>query len=124
MLFQGYKLYTKRDYELKLNPSFFKFYKYEKKEPLSFNLPINKSRPVKFSTDVENDYFTRHRYRGKFSVYVSKEKKLNSYISNIGPLLHEGLITFQFKFPEGTKIGEQLNIEFHLFDNSMEKPLF
>ena len=47
---------------------------------------------------------------------------MNSYISNIGPLLHEGLITFQFKFPEGTKIGEQLNIEFHLFDNSMEKP--
>lgn len=116
------KLDTKRDYELKLNPSFFKFYKYEKNEPLSFNLPINKSRSVKFSTDVENDYFIRYKYKGKFSVYVSKEKKLNSYISKIGPLLHEGLITFQFKFPEGTKVGEQLNIEFHLFDTSMEKP--
>ena len=33
----------------------------KKKEPLSFNLPINKSKPVKFSTDVENDYFIRHK---------------------------------------------------------------
>ena len=39
------------------------------------NVPINKKKLYKFSTNVVNDYFERLRYKGKFQVFI----KLNLF---------------------------------------------
>ena len=116
------KLEDVRDYDLKLNPSFLNSLS-RKKETLNVNMPINKSKVFKFSTDVENDYFTRYKYRGKFKVYIYQNDEFSEYISKIGPLLNEGLIKYQLKLPEGCMVGDKIKFEFTLDDKSLEKPL-
>lgn len=80
------------------------------------DLPINKSRPVTFETDVRNDYFTRDDNEGRME--ISDPKVAEKFV--IRRSLRDGRLTVYFNpIAEQLEDGDSFTFEVSLVDDAM-----
>lgn len=80
------------------------------------DLPVNKSRPVSFSTDVRNDYFVRDENQGRLE--ISDPQIAEKFV--IRRSLRDGQLTVYLNpIAEKLVIGETLTFSVGLIDDAM-----
>lgn len=80
------------------------------------DLPINKSRPVSFETDVRNDYFVRDENQGRMR--ISDPQIASRFV--IRRSLRDGRLTVYVQaIPEQVKVGDSFTFEVGLQDDAM-----
>lgn len=115
------------DKKLQYFPSFFKFKKnLEEGEEYERSGNINKRLRFDFETDAMNDYFSRKKDNGVYSININLLKKngntanvLNENITN-SQFLDNGHWLVSITIPEETEIGDVLNISFKISDTNNE----
>lgn len=101
------------DFIGKTHPTFFRLMKGHEKKQCHLNLRFR----VQFETDVENDYFIRDRYPGKPSFNLNG-KSITDYTFN----LWNGVATLTVSLPPKTKVGDILNGEVLIIDETLIDP--
>ncbi len=80
------------------------------------DLPVNKSRPVTFETDVRNDYFVRDENEGRLT--ISDPSVASKFV--IRRSLRDGRLTVYFNpVEEQVKVGDSFTFEVGLVDDAM-----
>ena len=80
------------------------------------DLPINKSRPVTFETDVRNDYFVRDENEGRLT--ISDQTVAGKFV--VRRSLRNGRLTVYFNsVEEQVKVGDSFTFEVGLVDDAM-----
>ena len=105
----------------KPHPTFFKLQKLKYGEILERTTAINMRARISFETDVANDYFDRLQNKGIFKLVLSsstKNYKANDYVMN----LENGKATLSIKLPEAASIGDKLNYEATVTDETLLFP--
>lgn len=110
-----------KKYEGKPHPSYFRFYKQPYGSKLERTAAINMRCRITFETDVVNDYFDRLKNRGIFKLNIvngSEPKEVNQYSLN----LQNGIATLNIRLPETSSIGEILEYESTVSDDTLLEP--
>lgn len=85
------------------------------------DLPINKSRPISFGTDVRNDYFSRDENQGRLTITDKSEGEKKFVIRRS---LRDGRLTVYVNPIDGTLVvGDTLTFEVGLVDDAMPEPV-
>lgn len=80
--------------------------------------PINRKRiQFQFETDAQNDYFTRELDHCISELYCNGHP-----VSNFTPKLLNGVVTLNIKLPEDVKVGDALNYEWRVSDDTRIEP--
>lgn len=110
-----------KPYKGKPHPSYFKFRKLPRGEVLKRPCAINMRFRITFETDVVNDYFNRLENRGIFSLHIMSSngvKEVGSYSLN----LQNGIAILNVKLPEGCSIGNVIEYEAKVTDDTSLEP--
>ncbi len=109
-------------YEGKKFPTYFRFKGKPTNHALVRNcyLNIGKVR-LYFETDVENLYFSRPSHRGKLEVFRNHDGK-KTPLADFTPSLSKGLASLTIPLPSDTKIGEVINLEILVSDDTSVEP--
>ena len=75
-----------------------------------------------FETDVENEYFTRENYGGKFTIRCLDDKMQNGTLPNHTLNLHNGVATLNLNLPEGAVVGDSFQYEATVRDETLVEP--
>lgn len=106
----------KKPYEGKQFPSYLKIVKGLPNSGIK-DCPINSYCKIISETDVENQYLDRAVDPGQ--LYISNEK----FKDHVGVKLWEGVVTFTISPPEGSKVGDVIELEVGFADVSRVNPL-
>lgn len=103
-------------FEGKKFPTFFRLTEDSKKR-LRKSCPLNATVKVEFETDVDNSYFQRSDDPGELTVEPSMDLVESSRLWN-------GKMTFKFRVPWDTQVGDVLKVKVAVSDVSQIEPLF
>jgi len=106
----------------KQHPSYFRFFKHEYGQTVKRNAEVGRRCRIKFETDVENEYFSRNNYRGRYNIEVLTGSVEGADLDNT-LTLHNGIANWSISIPEDdVKIGDELTIQFTVSDDTMVEP--
>lgn len=91
-------------------------------------IPFGDDRTIKFSTDVENEYFDRIKDRGELNLYVlnhgpnviaggdrpGKPKAIEDYFQVVKSNPHDGTIRVNLQPKDNLKVGDEIEIQANL----------
>ena len=106
----------------KTHPSFFRFKDKDYGYELHRETPVNMRSRIIFETDVENDYFSREKYGGKFSIRSRDGTMLKGTLPNYRLNLHNGVATLNLNVPDEAGIGETFVYEAEVEDATLVEP--
>jgi hypothetical protein len=89
------------------------FHRADKSTSISIELPCKGSVSTSFGTDVKNDYFTRHKHRGKIAYSGDFQPTAN---------LFKGKLTLTFMHEKTMKEGDAFTTELLITDNKGSGP--
>ena len=114
--FKNKTIKTGKEYKGEWFPTQFKLDRsFPKEKPR--NVAINQRLRVKFITDAQNDYFTRSKEPGEFSLRVNGE--LCTAVLN----LWYGFANLNIELPKDVKEGDMLHFESEIMDISRVTPI-
>ena len=114
--------YSDKPYKGKPHPSYFKFQKISYRQVLKRTCAINMRFRITFETDVVNDYFARLENKGTFSLHIMNGNKLKE-VSTYSLNLQNGIATLSAKLPEDCSIGDIIEYEAKVTDDTLLEPL-
>jgi len=100
---------TKKPFQGRPHPTFFKFRDKPYGEPLERHTPVNMRTRLYYETDAVDDYFSREVNRGEFKVYMVNGNQRAEVQSYVGPYLHDGNATVSMKLPPNAQPGDELH---------------
>lgn len=103
------------------HPTYFNFKNKNAGVLLKRNCENGKSVRIKFSTDVENMYFSRAEDKGSFSLTASRNDSPLS-VNYAGPTLNNGIANISLTLPEEVGVGDVISIEFEVTDSTLIEP--
>ena len=109
-------------FQSKTHPSYFRFKDEEYGYELHKETPANMRSRIVFETDVENEYFTRKKYGGKFSIRCLDGKMQNGTLPDHRLNLHDGVATLNLNLPVGVVVGDSIQYEATLHDETLVDP--
>lgn len=113
--------FTDKPFKGKYRPTYFKFQKLSYGQKLERKVAINMRCRIVFETDVVNDYFSRLQNKGTFTLHVlsnGQPGNVRSYSLN----LQGGRATLSLKLPESYSIGDMIDYEARVTDDSLVDP--
>ena len=109
-------------FQSKTHPSYFRFKDEEDGYILHREAPANMRSRIIFETDVENEYFSRANYGGKFTVRCLDDKMQNGTLPNHRLNLHNGVATLNLNLPDGAVVGDSFQYEATVQDEALVEP--
>lgn len=103
------------DFDGKKHPTYFTLMKGHKEK----DCQINRRFRVQFETDVENKYFGRDRYPGRFELHINGNPS-SSYVLN----LWNGVATLTVSLPDGIGVGDRIKGEIWVNDETLIEPFY
>lgn len=110
-----------KQYKGKYRPTYFKFQKLPYGEKLERTAAINMRARITFETDAANDYFSRLQNKGIFTLNVVRDGNIEK-VQNYSLNLQNGKATLNVTLPEGSSIGDIIEYEAQVTDDSMVTP--
>lgn len=112
----------KGNFEGKKHPTYFRFDKLKKGETLERTSELGRRCRIRFVTDVDNEYFARDSYRGRYYVEVVDGvlagRELTTSVN-----LYNGVANWSIAIPEeDVDIGDILFIKFVVEDDVLVEP--
>lgn len=107
--------------DLKYSPTYVKVNAKGGGGSIDINLPINKTRPVPCTTDVQDDYFIRAKYRGDI---VFENDDTADKFSFRRKLENGELVVFLTPNRGRLKAGDTESVRFGLRDDAMVQPVY
>jgi hypothetical protein len=106
----------------KSEPTFFRFHKNPYGEMITKNAEMGRRCRIKFETDVENEYFSRESYKGRYNVEVLAGALEGADLDNT-LTLHNGIANWSVSIPEdGVNVGDELILQFSVGDDTLVEP--
>lgn len=107
----------------KQHPTFFRFEKLKDGEVLQRTCEHGRRCRIRFVTDVDNEYFVRDLYRGRYRVEVI-EGSLEGQELTTSVNLYSGIANWSVSIPEeDTTAGDALTIQFSVEDDVIYDPI-
>ncbi len=107
---------TGKPFEGRPHPAFFRFAGKEQGQALARSAHLERRVRLQFETDVVDDYFTRKIDRGEKSFVIIKADQRIPIPDYVGPNLSKGRGNLTFDLPEGTTLGDVIEVEFIVRD--------
>lgn len=103
------------------HPTFFKFEKLPYGHKLKRTVAVNMRSRVIFETNAVNDYFSRPQNKGLFTLKSIEDGK-STDVQNYSLNLHDGRATLSLRLPEGSIVGQVLEFEALVADDTILEP--
>jgi hypothetical protein len=103
------------------HPTFFKFEKLTYGHKLERRVAVNMRSRVIFETNAVNDYFSRPQNKGLFTLKSIEDGK-STDVQNYGLNLHDGRATLSLRLPQGSIVGQVLEFETSVVDDTLLEP--
>ena len=105
-----------KPFEGKPHPTYFRFSGKEQGATLARSAHLERRVRLQFETDVVDEYFYRKVDRGEKAFAIVKGDQRIPIPDYVGPNLSKGRGSLTFDLPEGTKIGDVVELEFTVRD--------
>ena len=112
----------KKEFTGKTHPTIFHFRNKKQGEKLHRTTPLNMRSRIIFQTDVVDDYFTRSKYPGKFTLHRLNGSRKNGAPPKHGLNLDCGAATLNLALPLHPKVGDTYEYELRVGDATLLKP--
>lgn len=109
-------------YDGKVHPTIFKFEGRKYGEELTRNCEIGRRCRLRFETDVANDYFSRSKNAGTYSVRVLASESEGAPGVNSSLTLHNGFGHWSIELPDEAAVGDELVVECTVTDDVLLDP--
>lgn len=109
-------------FESKTHPTYFRFRDEDYGHKLYKETPLNARSRIIFETDVENEYFTREKYGGKFSIQCLDGNLQNGALPNHRLNLNNGVATLNLNLPDAVAVGDTVHFEATVHDETLIEP--
>lgn len=106
-------------YEGKKHPTYFKFRGKEYGQELHRECHINYKARITFETDAVNDYFSRDKDCGEFTLFLVDGEEKDMVKDYLGPFLQNGIATLKIKLPGTVRIGDSLHFISNVSDPTL-----
>jgi hypothetical protein len=110
-----------KPYKGKYRPTYFKFQKLPYGQKLERTAAINMRARITFETDAVNDYFSRLQNKGIFTLHIVSDGKMEK-AQNYSLNLQNGKATLNVTLPEGSSVGDVIEYEAKVMDDSVVGP--
>lgn len=114
---------TKKPFIGKRFPTYFRFKDKHQGFVLSRDCHINMRCRLEFETDAENNYFGRESWPGRAQFKQIMPAGPVDVANYVGPTLNDGFANFTFELPSDCKVGQVLEYEIVVDDDTRTQPL-
>ena len=107
-----------KEFQPRPHPSYFRFQNKDYGHVLQRTTPINMRSRIAFETDVAKDYFEREQYAGEHILKPLFHIPIPDHNLN----MHSGAATLNVTIPKSAGIGDTLEYEFTVRDDTLSEP--
>lgn len=102
----------------KYNPTYFTIYRKKADDDTLYvkEAQLERKFRVRFKTDANNDFFTREKYQGEYSLIRGTGQSEDHILH-----LHNGIATLNVELPEDAKVGDVYHYKFTVTDTNVDR---
>lgn len=106
------------DYVGKYNPTYFTIYRKKADDDTLYvkEAQLERKFRIRFKTDANNDFFTRERFQGVYSLIRDTHQGEDHILH-----LHNGIATLNVELPEDAKVGDVYRYKFTVTDTNVDR---